>query len=240
MELLVVVLIVGILAAMALPLYNKAVMKSRFATLLPITKAVSEANEAYYMEHAEYAEQLSDLSVKAQDQQEARLTLGTDEENAYAYTLAQRDDLPGVHYIIYQEHSGNFPSEKHCEALKTDKKANWLCAKGMKGKKLGGALTEGYNSYLLEGEGQGITQTVSQELAGTACSDEEKTNGKRCTVTDNADGSKTKMACTGSADSTCAWTTINTDGTKTVCDGSWAHYTNSICRPSKEGMHGPY
>ena len=181
MELLVVVLIVGILAAMALPLYNRAVMKSRFATLLPITKAVSEANEAYYMEHAEYAEEISDLTVKAQDQQEARLTLGSElgsgEGYSYAYTLAQRDDLPGVHYIIYQEHSGNFPSEKHCEALKTDKKANWLCEKGMKGKKLGGALTEGYNSYLLEGEGQGITQTVSQVLAGTACSDEEKTNG---------------------------------------------------------------
>ena len=42
-ELLVVVLIIGILAAVAVPQYQKAVMKSRFATVMHLVKAIHEA-----------------------------------------------------------------------------------------------------------------------------------------------------------------------------------------------------
>ena len=49
-ELLVVVLIIGILAAIAVPQYQKAVIKSRVATILPLGKSIAEAKEIYYME----------------------------------------------------------------------------------------------------------------------------------------------------------------------------------------------
>jgi len=42
-ELLVVVLIIGILAAVALPKYQLAVDKARYAALMPVTKAIAEA-----------------------------------------------------------------------------------------------------------------------------------------------------------------------------------------------------
>ncbi len=63
-ELLVVVLIIGILAAVALPQYQKAVDKSRFASLMAITKAVADANEVYYLANGQYATNFDELSVE--------------------------------------------------------------------------------------------------------------------------------------------------------------------------------
>ena len=54
-ELLVVVLIIGILAAVAVPQYQKAVIKSRYAMLLPLTSRIVESQEMYYFANNEYA-----------------------------------------------------------------------------------------------------------------------------------------------------------------------------------------
>lgn len=62
-ELLVVVLIIGILAAIAVPQYEKAVFKTRFMSVLPVVKAVKEAEERYYMANGEYTSKLEDLDV---------------------------------------------------------------------------------------------------------------------------------------------------------------------------------
>ena len=62
-ELLVVVLIIGILAAVAVPQYQKAVMKSRYATIKSMTQAVAQAQEVYYLANGEYATALSDLDI---------------------------------------------------------------------------------------------------------------------------------------------------------------------------------
>ena len=62
-ELLVVVLIIGILAAVAVPQYQKAVEKSRAATVLSLLKAVGQAQERYKMTNGVYATSFDELDV---------------------------------------------------------------------------------------------------------------------------------------------------------------------------------
>ena len=62
-ELLVVVLIIGILAAVAVPQYQKAVWKSRYATLKSTVNTFAQAEEAYYMANGTYARDADELSL---------------------------------------------------------------------------------------------------------------------------------------------------------------------------------
>ena len=55
-ELLVVVLIIGILSGVALPQYEKAVMKSRYSNLMATVNALGAAEELYYMANGEYTD----------------------------------------------------------------------------------------------------------------------------------------------------------------------------------------
>ena len=60
-ELLVVVLIIGILAAIALPQYEKAVAKSRVATVLPLMRRWHDALSLYKLEHGSYVKEEDSL-----------------------------------------------------------------------------------------------------------------------------------------------------------------------------------
>ncbi len=62
-ELLVVVLIIGILAAIALPQYQKATAKARGAAVIPLIKALGQAQEKYFLENGAFATQFSQLDV---------------------------------------------------------------------------------------------------------------------------------------------------------------------------------
>ena len=62
-ELLVVVLIIGILAAVALPAYEKAVEKSRVAEALTLFKSVVQANQVYCLANGKYASSFEDLDI---------------------------------------------------------------------------------------------------------------------------------------------------------------------------------
>ena len=63
-ELLLVVLIIGILSAVALPQYTKAVEKSRATEALSVLKSLAQAQEAYYMANGSYANQFDELDVE--------------------------------------------------------------------------------------------------------------------------------------------------------------------------------
>ena len=62
-ELLVVVLIIGILSAVALPQYEKAVKKSRVMSMVPVARALKDAQEIYYMSNGTYAKLIEDFDI---------------------------------------------------------------------------------------------------------------------------------------------------------------------------------
>ena len=63
LELLVVVLIIGILAAIALPQYRKAKEKAEASELLTNVKALNEAQHRFYLLHGSFAENFDDLDI---------------------------------------------------------------------------------------------------------------------------------------------------------------------------------
>ena len=64
LELLVTVLIIGILAAVALPRYEKAVIKARTVEAQVNLKALTDAQERYWLMYRSYTNTLNDLDVR--------------------------------------------------------------------------------------------------------------------------------------------------------------------------------
>ena len=62
-ELLIVVLIIGILSAIALPQYQKAVDKTRYAEMLTVGKSLAQAVEVYYLANSKYPDYWAELDI---------------------------------------------------------------------------------------------------------------------------------------------------------------------------------
>lgn len=62
-ELLIVVLIIGILAAVALPQYQKTVVKSKAAQMQTLLDAVVKASDLYYLHNGTYPQNFDDLDI---------------------------------------------------------------------------------------------------------------------------------------------------------------------------------
>lgn len=68
LEILVVVLIIGILAAIAVPQYQKSVAKAELGQIISMTRTIKEAEEFYYLSNGQYAPINSlDISVHNPD-----------------------------------------------------------------------------------------------------------------------------------------------------------------------------
>ena len=63
-ELLIVVLIIGILAAVALPQYQAAVDKSRFMGFLPLLRSIKDSQERYFMANGNYTLDMGNLDIQ--------------------------------------------------------------------------------------------------------------------------------------------------------------------------------
>ena len=63
LELLVVVLIIGILASIALPQYKLTVGKAKFASMKDITKSLAASSQRYYMASGAWPRKIEDLDI---------------------------------------------------------------------------------------------------------------------------------------------------------------------------------
>ena len=62
-ELLVVVLIIGILAAIAIPQYQYAIVKSRVGTIISLLYSMEKAQHSYFLAHGSYAYDARELDI---------------------------------------------------------------------------------------------------------------------------------------------------------------------------------
>ena len=140
-ELLVVVLIIGILAAIALPQYQKAVTKSRYATLKSLVKSMADMEEIIYLQNNSYTDQLDDLGVMPG----GKLNTSTSHEfnydwgncSAHVSEPGQETDavrccntLLNMCYEIYLLHSPGYAGTRKCvvyEASQENDIRNQVC-----------------------------------------------------------------------------------------------------------------
>lgn len=163
-ELLVVLLIIGTLSAFVIPMYQHAILESRFGILIPLAKSAANAQERYYMHTGRYASTQEALDVHY-DQDDGKVNIVFGNTKEFAFTLASRTDVPNTYYVIYQQYSKNFPANVHCEAKKSDANAMWLCQEGFTGEPIEHASLLGseYAAFLLSGDAAtGWVPTVYQ------------------------------------------------------------------------------
>ena len=77
LELLVVVLIIGILAAIALPQYQMAVGKAKFATLKNLTKSLAESHQRYYLTYNQSTTNFNKLDIEKPNDISCSLVVNT-------------------------------------------------------------------------------------------------------------------------------------------------------------------
>ena len=189
-ELLVVILIIAVLAGIVFAQYQKSILKSRFSTLVPIAKALNDGQEMFLLSHGKYADKLENLDVEIASGASGNtatingniITLGANKRHTYIKVTKENFDN---NLIMFQNGSKYFPGEIHCEAKEGKTLANWLCQKELSGTKLDRSLTEGYNDYVINGDGNGVFLKNFTNVSGTSENRISFDNGDSCTSTEN-------------------------------------------------------
>ncbi len=146
-EILVVVLIVGILASIAVPGYQRAVLKAEFSKLQVMAKALADAETTYQLANGAYVTNLEalDLSLPGRiisstaiqiDNQRKCGLWQNEAKTAFVTSCTFKSRIQYVRSVA----SGN----GECRAKKTDSVAMAVC-EGFGGKK--GGLYDGWQVY---------------------------------------------------------------------------------------------
>ena len=115
LEILIAVLIIGVLTTIALPMYQGAVDKSKWARLIAPARAVSTAQEAAFMNYGGYTANIDDLDVSLPEGNDMTYTLYTttngDDANFIRITSTQLND---VRLAKYYKNNEGFEDQLYC------------------------------------------------------------------------------------------------------------------------------
>lgn len=118
---------------------------------MPTTQAIRDGQEAYYLTNSKYADEIAKLDVKTTSTDDMSIDVGDEEETPeLSYVIASRPNINN-NLIMYQKHSEKFADNVHCEALKDNSQAQWLCETALHGEYIPGGIHEDYDTYLLSG-----------------------------------------------------------------------------------------
>ena len=126
LEILVVVLIIGILAAIALPKYQRAVAKTRYAELKNLTNSIYYAQKRYYLANGTYADTFDklDITIKNGSTTNKVYFRGSYEyctislSDSYQFCINEKVHLS---YIVY------FSGTRRCRAYENNQIAHFVC-----------------------------------------------------------------------------------------------------------------
>ena len=140
------VLIIGILAAVAVPQYQKAVVRSQLSTLKNLVNAMKQSEEMYYLANGSYTSSFEDLEIEIPTPNEystedspynsipggysyANYDWGmcyiyrtTDDSNAH---VACKNTKVGISYVRGLDHSIRYRGEQMCTSR--NKMAQSVC-----------------------------------------------------------------------------------------------------------------
>ena len=100
LELLVVVVIIGILAAIALPQYRMIVLKSKFAKVKANVQALTSSMHRHYLVNNCYPKKLDELDIEVKDKDDEYYHTSTDNRGDITGTIKTSDDKPILAYHI--------------------------------------------------------------------------------------------------------------------------------------------
>lgn len=132
LELLVVVLIIGILAGIALPQYRLAVDKSKMTQLITFGNSVKQAQQRYYLANGSYASNWNDIDISLEGYRisesggslyinDAQVVLNYQNKGLYFY--GGSNYLPGILIIVFNAEN----LHRACYADEGNERAQKLC-----------------------------------------------------------------------------------------------------------------
>ena len=107
LELLIVILIIGLLSAISIPMYKKAVEKSKVSDALSTMQAVSKSEHGWYLVRNNYTKDFANLDIDLYDKDGNKADNDTLEGINYTYELLDSGILAtrtNGEYSIYQDY----------------------------------------------------------------------------------------------------------------------------------------
>ena len=202
-ELLIVILIIGLLSAISIPMYKKAVEKSKVADALSTMQAVSKSEHGWYLVRNNYTKDFANLDIDLYDKEGNKANNNTLESINYTYELLDSGILASRtngEYSIYQDYD--------TKQIMCTPGTHFICDN------LGAFTKEPCEKVGLAWANTNSTCYANEEARCKGLYDDSVWNGEFCGYTNtNGQTLNEGMECDGKWHNTCKNSTINAGAT---------------------------